>query len=220
MDVEVQSAIREEVRSAVMSSQTQILDHIDSLITSKLDTAIQTQREISDAQMGKITQDILQHDVYNFKRKSCEDQFKFNTKVTGKLKEADAVLESGNISDARAKISEGIDLLKHRQKLVKMADSSELGWRLVSEYVANPLAEDSEDEKRINRAYSSANRKMKAEEKKKQQQRKRFRPYPQPQGQSSNTQEKDKRQGVCYICYKPGHWAADCTEKRRAGTAK
>jgi hypothetical protein len=97
------------------------------------------------------------------------------------------------IFDGRAKISEGIDLLKHRQKLVKMADSSELDWRLVSEYVANPLAEDSGDERRIDRAYSSANRKMKAEEKKKQQQRKRYRPYSQPQGQSSNTQEKDKR---------------------------
>jgi hypothetical protein len=65
MDVEVQFAIREVVRSAVMPSQTQILDHIDSLITSKLDTAIQTQREISDAQMGKITQDILKAIVYS-----------------------------------------------------------------------------------------------------------------------------------------------------------
>lgn len=96
-----------------------------------------------------------------------------------------------------------------------MADSSDLGWRLVSEYVANPLAEDSKDEKRINRAYSSANRKMKAEEK--QQQRRRFRPYPQPPGQFSYTQEKESRPGVCYKCHKLGHWGA---EKKRAGTAK
>ncbi|KAK3097019.1 hypothetical protein FSP39_005630 [Pinctada imbricata] len=217
MDAEVQSAIREEVRGAVMSSQNQMLDHIDTLITSKLDTAIQTQRETSETQMGKITQDILQHDAYKFNRKSCEDQFKFNTKVTGKLREADAVLESGNIPDARVKISEGIDLIKHRQKLVKMADSSDIGWKLVSEYVSNPLAEDSEDEKRINRAYSSANHKIKAKEKKKQQQRRRFRPYPHPSRQSSQPQGKEGRPGVCYNCYKPGHWAAECTEKKRVG---
>ena len=34
-----------------------------------------------------------------------------------------------------------------------MADSSELGWRVVEEeYVSNPLASDEKDEKRTNRA--------------------------------------------------------------------
>ena len=50
---------------------------------------------------------------------------------------------------AHKKVSEGIELLSHRQKLVKLADSSEQGWKVVQEYEANPLAEDSDDEKKI-----------------------------------------------------------------------
>ena len=58
-----------------------------------------------------------------------------------------------------------------------MADSSELGWKVVQEYVVNPLAEDSGDEKRIDRAYAVANRKVKADKKRRGG---RFRPYPPP----------------------------------------
>ena len=54
-----------------------------------------------------------------------------------------------------------------------MADSSELGWRVVQEYTTNPLADDSEDDKKILRAQTRAERKSKAEKAK----RKRPTPY-------------------------------------------
>ena len=129
------------------------------------------------------------------------------------MKEANRDLEDGNFSDAKAKISEGIEFLTYRQKLVKMADSSELGWKVVKEYVANPLAENSDDEKKINRAFSAASRKIKSEKK-----RKRFNPIGRPHTESRPSQERIKP-GVCYKCYKPGHWARECTEKdlRRYG---
>ena len=41
------------------------------------------------------------------------------------------------------------DLLKHRQKVIKLADQSEQRWRTVAEYETNPIASDSDDEKRI-----------------------------------------------------------------------
>jgi hypothetical protein len=37
-----------------------------------------------------------------------------------------------------------LDLIKNRQKLIKLADSSEAGWRVVDGYVSNSLAEDSD----------------------------------------------------------------------------
>ncbi|XP_052251470.1 uncharacterized protein LOC127858378 [Dreissena polymorpha] len=46
--------------------------------------------------------------------------------------------------------------LRHRQKLILMADTSELGWRVVNEYATNPIASDSEDEKRIQKAEARA----------------------------------------------------------------
>ncbi|CAG2194401.1 unnamed protein product [Mytilus edulis] len=39
----------------------------------------------------------------------------------------------------------------------------EFGWKVVSDYVANPIADDSEDEKKMMRAQSRAERKSKAE---------------------------------------------------------
>ena len=53
--------------------------------------------------------------------------------------------------------------MKHRRKIIKIADASELGWRLVTEYASYPLASDSEDEQRIYKAEARAIGKMKAE---------------------------------------------------------
>ena len=90
------------------------------------------------------------------KKRGNEEQFKHNNKVLMKLQEAETSM-SGAISDekivtCRTKISEGMTLIKHRQKLIKLADSTDSGWRLVQEYESNPLASDSEDEKRIFKA--------------------------------------------------------------------
>ena len=59
------------------------------------------------------------------------------------------------------KVFEGLDLLSNRQKVIRLADSSDLGWSVVKEYQANLLASDSEDEKRMMRAEARASRKLK-----------------------------------------------------------
>jgi hypothetical protein len=48
-----------------------------------------------------------------------------------------------------------------------IADSSDLGWRVVQEYEANPLADESNDEKKLFKAEARAERKVKAEKSKK-----------------------------------------------------
>ena len=53
---------------------------------------------------------------------------------------------------AREVLREGTDLISRRQKLIKFADRSEAGWAVVDEYVDDNLADDSEDEKRMERA--------------------------------------------------------------------
>ena len=58
-------------------------------------------------------------------------------------------------------------MVAHRQKLIKMVDASELGWMVVIEYVVNPLASDSKDEKRMYKAEARASRKFKADRSKK-----------------------------------------------------
>ena len=60
-----------------------------------------------------------------------------------------------------------LDMLSYQQKLIKMADSSEYGWKVVKEYESNPLAEDSEDEKTMYKAEARANQNIRAERAKK-----------------------------------------------------
>ena len=100
-----------------------------------------------------------------------------------------------------------MELVRERQKLIKLADSSELGWKVVQEYVANPIAEDSEDEKKMMRAQSRAERKNKSEKMKKGKLNRKV-PY---------TKEKEEipwKAGRCFNCGKRGHWADSCPEKK------
>ena len=50
-------------------------------------------------------------------------------------------------------------MIAERQKLIHNADWSELGWSVVAEYNAEELAEDSKDEKRLEKAEQSVVRK-------------------------------------------------------------
>ena len=80
-----------------------------------------------------------------------------NNKMLSKIKEDVNVLNANNpsqegISKAKEKLAEGTSLLNYRQKIIKIVDSSDLGWRVVQEYEANPLADDSEDEKKLLKA--------------------------------------------------------------------
>ena len=52
--------------------------------------------------------------------------------------------------------------MHERQKLIRMADRSEHGWATVKEHLEDELADDSDDEKRIQKAEFRAGRKLKA----------------------------------------------------------
>jgi hypothetical protein len=68
-----------------------IMDKIEDLMSSKLalmeKRILKSQKAISDNQISKIQLDILQNDNYVLKHKNCEDQVKFNAKVSNALKE-------------------------------------------------------------------------------------------------------------------------------------
>jgi hypothetical protein len=78
--------------------------------------------------------------------------------VLTKLKEAKEHSNRGSdngVESAKSSIAEGIELVKNRQKSAK-ADSSQLGWKVIQEYQANPIADD---EKKMYRAQMRAERK-------------------------------------------------------------
>ncbi|XP_053401280.1 uncharacterized protein LOC128557630 [Mercenaria mercenaria] len=106
-------------------------------------------------------------------------------------------------------------MIKKRQKLVQLADSSELGWRVVAEYETNPIASDSDDEKKMYKAEARAARKVNFEKSKIR--RGRAFPYrrqrqvpdtPSPSG----VMQRNRRPGLCFTCGKPGHWKMECNQ--------
>ena len=107
-------------------------------------------------------------DTYIFKKKSHEEQYKANGNIDEALHEAEIELEATVSSDpaatsavnrAKDALLRGRKLLADRQKLIKIADRSDLGWAVVSEYTADELADDSDDEKRLEKAEKAAERK-------------------------------------------------------------
>ena len=52
-------------------------------------------------------------------------------------------------------------MIEQRQKVIRLADESELGWKLVDEYMQSEIASDEVDQKKIHRAQSRAHGKAK-----------------------------------------------------------
>ena len=136
-------------------------------------------------------------------------------------------------------------LLKLRNKLIRIADKSEGGWRTVNEYLSDEVASDSEDEKRIRAADNRAVKKIKAEKADKKQVRKRsaeaagsaaqlahnggdsdgaFRVQPfrgGAPGSGQGQQNRAKATDICYNCGMFGHWSRDCKKpKNRNGATR
>ncbi|XP_060077420.1 uncharacterized protein LOC132556974 [Ylistrum balloti] len=219
------ASLENKLQERISASQHDMLGQLETMLSRKLDsfrTEIQdSQRQLSADQISKLVE--LNTHSYSFRHKGNEEQFKVNTKVVAKLQEAhSSIVEQQDLVTAADKITEGMNILKYRQKLIRLADSSETGWKIVAEYEANELAEDSDDEKQ--RAEIRAQRKVKAQ---RQSRQRRFSPYgaPRPQGPGDLSHmdatkptipAHNRRSGLCYSCGKPGHWRIGCQQQQRS----
>ena len=121
-------------------------------------------RKSQEDAAAKALKRVKHEKAYTWRKKGHEEQFSFNSRVDETISEAQEELASSGLKDASldkaAKALErGRELLGERQKLIKIADRSELGWGVVAEYTADELADDSDDEKRLEKAERAAERK-------------------------------------------------------------
>ena len=100
----------------------------------------------------------LDKQVTQMKFKGNQKQFELNAQI-------DSVFDRiRSANDSKSKqvddlVDEGKELIRKRQKLIKIADKSADGWKVVDEYVSDELASGSEDEKRLKKAKEAASRK-------------------------------------------------------------
>jgi len=78
--------------------------------------------------------------------------FKWLMQGWRRLRALSLALSQCGLRKVQLTMEEGMQLLKLRQKAIKLADRSEFGWSLVAEYDADELADDSDDERKIEKA--------------------------------------------------------------------
>ena len=108
-------------------------------------------------------------DVIKLKFKGNQKQYEINAKLEAILTDISKANEQNNQERVSKLVDEAKALIHRLQKLIKIADRSKDGWRVVEEYESDDLASNSEDEKRLRKAIESAGRKRKIETNKVQQ---------------------------------------------------
>ena len=110
---------------------------------------------------------------HTFRKNGNKFQYLHNTEVASKVEEAQTYHERNppNVKKSRETLNEGMDIIEDRNKDILVADTSEGGWATVHEYKKKPIAEDSDDDKRLKRADTSAVKKLDEKKKKYRQRR-------------------------------------------------
>jgi hypothetical protein len=103
---------------------------------------------------------------YAWKYEGNKVQYLLNSEFLEDLAQALWEIDNLKFEHARETISELVEKVKRRNKLIKIADTSEGGWETVRQYESNPVASDSDDESKINKAENKALRKHKFKGKK------------------------------------------------------
>ena len=149
------------MKDFMQNSLTEMCQQLTAVVDYRFCTM---KRELSVEYSEAVAAKKARTDKYQFKLKGNEQQYGHQVDVLGTIEAfegATAALNTQDIAKAKAMLQEGKDAIEARIKLTKIADKSEHGWQTVAEYVTNEDADDSHDEKRLDRAERTAEMKAK-----------------------------------------------------------
>ena len=112
-------------------------------------TEVVSNNERSASKAVESTRKKLKLDNPDLRKEENKSQFKYNNEVLEEIERAESELIRGDGDASLAHLKKGKKIINKRQKLVKLADREEGGWRFVNKYEQDDLASDSDDEKRV-----------------------------------------------------------------------
>ena len=157
-----------------------------------------------------------------FRYQGNKKQYEVNKSV---LEHVERALASRDVDEITQELNEGKRILEERNKHILLAEK--YGWDMVHCYTAEPLASDSEDEKRIRKAIKEGKH-LKGEKK---AEALRFKPKKQTRpterqsfgaesrfysgqgtkaGKFQSQSSRDQQALTCFRCFRPGHIAREC----------
>jgi phage terminase small subunit len=144
------------IRASVSESNSTVQE-VFSMFKSYLEDKIEEKSKQIESK-GKAEKDVIK-----LKFKGNQKQYEINAKLEAILTDISKANEQNNQERVSKLVDEAKALIHRHQKLIKIADRSKDGWRVVEEYESDDLASNSEDEKRLRKAIESAGRKRKIE---------------------------------------------------------
>ena len=191
-------------------------------------TIIDTQRKALDENQKQLSKlhvevrslkrkkdDTEKEKLFEWKQKGNWKQYEFNRSVEEQFKD---IAVSKTLLEARTSTEKGLCLITERNKLIKIADKH--GWDSVNQYVADPLAKDNTDDKRLRKAVKDAEKPCEKAKKEKEAKSRctlsltRLGPPPAISTDTSRiviaATDNKFSQPKCYLCGKPGHFSRDC----------
>ena len=140
MPVIMDPALRNDIiESAVQASLTGNLSQLDVMISSKLNT-------FADKQIATLQIKTLSNLKIKATKNNSNTAEMFWKVSSSRQRLAVNTVTTVHITEVRAKIREDIDIVQHRQKRIKLADSSKHQWKVVEQYEAHRLANNSDTE--------------------------------------------------------------------------
>ena len=140
----------------VIRQQGASITALDAKISGELD-GIKKDVHGSASQVKKLKTE----SQYKWRFEGNKVQFLLNSELLEEIDQVIWAIDNSKFEYAKETVTSVSTKLKKRNKLIKIADSSEGGWETVRQYETNPVASDSDDESKINKAESRAIKKKK-----------------------------------------------------------
>ena len=107
----LQQKIEDAIKNAMVGLKSDIINEISE------NTASTLKRSVTDDIESTVTKKIKHNQKPEFWRKYNKDQYEHNSKVSQAIESVEEALDSGNITKAKEKLSEGKKIVKKRQNL-------------------------------------------------------------------------------------------------------